>query len=319
MTEVRVALVGPGAIGDSHARALVAAGCELVAAVGPKQDEVEAFARRHGIASTALELEPVLGRNDVDAVAVCSPSPVHAEQAVAALEAGKHVLCEIPAGLTLADTSAVAAAAEKAGRQAMVCHTMRFWGPVLALRRLVESGDVRPTHVVARSTLLRQENVGWTGTPRDWVDDVLWHHGAHVVDTALWLLDEPVATVAGLRGPDWPGSGKHMDVNALLATRSGRLAALALSYHGRVAVNDYLVISEEETYEIRDGKLLSSAGVVDDGGTVAAVQEAAVHAQDRHFVEAVAAGSTVRPAVADVLPAMEVLEQVQEGGRAWAA
>lgn len=317
MTTVRIALVGPGAIGEKHIHALRAAGAEVAAVVGPDPAATGKFAARHDVASVETDVQRAVSRDDVDAVVISSPSPFHAGQSLVALEAGKHVLCEIPVGLTLEDARNVAAAAERAGRHAMVCHTTRFWAPALELRRMIDDGSFSVTHVIARSTIFRQENVGWTGVERDWVDDVLWHHGAHLVDTALWLLAEQASVVSGLRGPDWHGSGKHMDVDMVLATPSGRIASLSLSYHARISVSDYLVIGEEETFEIRDGKLWSSKGVVAGGETVAEVQEAAIHAQDKAFVDAVTSGAIASPTVVDVLPAMAVLAAVEERGRRW--
>lgn len=317
MSTVRIALVGPGAIGEKHIQALRAAGADVAAVVGPDSRAAADFAARHEIASVESDVQSVVSRDDIDAVVISSPSPFHAGQSLVALDAGKHVLCEIPVGLTLEDARDVAAAAERAGRHAMVCHTTRFWAPALELRRMIDDGSFSAKHVIARSTIFRQENVGWTGVERDWVDDVLWHHGAHLVDTALWLLAEPASVVSGLRGPDWHGSGKHMDVGMVLATPSGRIASLSLSYHSRVAVSDYLVIGEDETFEIRDGKLWSSSGVVVGSESVAEVQDAAIGAQDKAFVDAVASETIASPNVVDVLPAMEVLAAVEERGRRW--
>lgn len=317
MTTVRIALIGPGAIGEKHINALRAAGADVAAVVGPDSRPTAEFAARHDVTSVETDVQSVVSRDDIDAVVISSPSPFHAGQSLMALDAGKHVLCEIPVGLTLEDARNVAAAAERAGRRAMVCHTTRFWVPALELRRMIDNGSFSATHVIARSTIFRQENVGWTGVERDWVDDVLWHHGAHLVDTALWLLAEQASVISGVRGPDWHGSGKHMDVGMLLATSSGRIASLSLSYHARIAVSDYLVIGEEETFEIRDGRLWSSSGVVVGSETVAEVQAAAIHAQDKTFVDAIASGTIASPSVVDVLPAMEVLAAVQERGRRW--
>jgi 2-hydroxy-4-carboxymuconate semialdehyde hemiacetal dehydrogenase len=314
---LRVAIVGPGAIADLHAEALAAAGCDLVAAAGPNAADTEDFAHRHGIPTAEAALERVLERADVDALAVCSPSPFHAEQTIQALRAGKHVLCEIPVAVTLADAERVAEVARETGRRVLIGHTMRFWEPVVALRHLVESGSFRATHVIARSTMLRQTNVGWTGKTRDWVDDVLWHHGAHVADTAIWLLGEPPASVTGIRGPEWPGSGNHMDVGLVLGTASGQVATLALSFHSRTPLNDYVVVGEDETYELRDGSLHSSNGVVVDGGSTADVQAAAIRRQDLHFVRSLQAGVSPHPSVVDVLPAMRALSQAHATGRAW--
>jgi 2-hydroxy-4-carboxymuconate semialdehyde hemiacetal dehydrogenase len=118
-------------------------------------------------------------------VVVASPSPVHAEQSVAALRAGRHVLCEIPVSVDLDGAEELAATADATGRIAMVGHTLRYWAPHRTVREWVERGDLRLRHLVARSLQLGQTNVGWMGRQRDWTDSVLWHHGAHLVDAAL--------------------------------------------------------------------------------------------------------------------------------------
>src|SRR5215469_5482233 len=105
-----IALVGPGAIGAMHAQALAALGCSLRVVVGPDIAAARAFGEEHGFEGAGSHLSSAFG-SDVDAVVITSPNAVQAQQAVAALAAGKHVLCEIPLGLSLAEAQAVAQAA----------------------------------------------------------------------------------------------------------------------------------------------------------------------------------------------------------------
>lgn len=306
--DVGVGLVGPGAIGDVHARAIASAGGRVVAVAGPRATETAQFAARHDIARRYPDIESLLGDQDVTAVVLATPSPMHAAQTEAALRAGKHVLCEIPIGTSLAETESVVAASAAAGLHASVAHTLRFCEPHQEVRARVESGDLELRHVIGRSMTLRQRNVGWTGRRRDWTDSVLWHHAAHLVDAALWFLDTDVVEVFGGCGTAWPGSGSPMDVGAVLRSPSGGLATLSLSYHSRMDANDLLLIAENETLEIRQGKLVGPAGVIVDSPGASQMVEVGVKAQDEEFLSAVAEARAPAFTVADVLPTMRVLE-----------
>jgi 2-hydroxy-4-carboxymuconate semialdehyde hemiacetal dehydrogenase len=309
-----VAILGPGAIGDMHAKALARLGVTPVAVAGPKPDELAEFASTHGIGRTYGALDDLLADDDVDAVIVATPSHLHAEQSIRVLESGRPVLCEIPAGLSADEASAVADAAARAGRVAAVGHTLHYWEPHRRLQDRLESTGTLPSLVVVRQLMLRQTDMGWTGKLRDWTDSALWHHGGHAVEAALWHLRPPApVTVTGTAGPAWPGSGAPMDVAGAFVTDDGRLASVAISYHSREAVSDFLVIAPERTLLVDGAVLRENGEVVYDGGDVATVQFDAVTAQDRAFLDAVDGGPAPAVQAADVLPAARVLAALESG------
>jgi len=309
-----IAIVGPGAIGDMHASALAASGVRVRAVVGPLAAEVDAFADKHNVPRQYAELDGLLDADDIDGVIVATPSHLHADQSILVLQAGMHVLSEIPLGLSLADAQSVADCAKQVGKIAMVGHTLRYWEPHRRLQEALGELEIVPTQVVVRSVMLRQSNVGWTGRQRDWTDSVLWHHGGHAVDAALWHLREGgKVDVAGGCGPTWPGTGTEMDVTTVLTTADRRLASVSLSYHGRMSFSDFLVISPDHTLYVTDGKLLIDGAVVYDAGSAAEAQSAAVVAQDYDFMRAIHGGSTPEVTAEDVLPAMRVLQALAGG------
>jgi 2-hydroxy-4-carboxymuconate semialdehyde hemiacetal dehydrogenase len=312
MPDLRIGLLGYGAIAAEHARAFATLGCELAVVMGPNLESARAFAAEHGVGRSTVELDDVLAADDVDAVVVASPNDVHAEQALAALTARKHVLCEVPLALSASDAERVAAAATAAGVTFMVCQTQRFWRPVAHVRRLVEAGRLDVLHVVSRTALLRRENVGWTGRRRSWIDSVVWHHGSHAVDTALWLLDGEVERVNAERGRPHPQTGDPMDIFVALRARSGSLASLVLSYNSHLAIGDVLVVGVEETFRLEGGTMTSSHGPDVEASGTAAMQEAAIAAQDEAFVRAVRTGEPAEPTAAGVLPVYRVLQRVDE-------
>jgi 2-hydroxy-4-carboxymuconate semialdehyde hemiacetal dehydrogenase len=309
--ELRVALLGYGAIAGQHAVALRELGCTLAAVVGPNLERANEFARTHEVRRVGA-LDDVIGADDVDAIVVASPNGVHAEQAIAALRAGHDVLCEVPLAMSLADAESIAAVAEETGRGVMVCHTQRYWPPIAELHGLVASGRLDLLHVISRTCMPRRENVGWTGRPRTWVDSAVWHHGSHLVDTALWLLGGEVEHVTALAGRPHPRTGAPMDVSIALRTSSGSLASLVLSYNSALRISDGVFIGEQDSYRSDGGMLASSSGLVVDVGSPEAAQERAVLAQDGAFVRAVLGGAPAEPTAASVQPVYAVLQQVHD-------
>jgi 2-hydroxy-4-carboxymuconate semialdehyde hemiacetal dehydrogenase len=315
---IGVALLGYGAIAAMHVPAIRAAGGRIEVVAGPRAAELERFAGEHGITATTTVASEAIGHPGVEAVVIASPTLVHVPQSAEALEAGRHALVEIPLATSLADGERLVALARERSRVLAVCHTLRYWRPVERLHETLAARGLRPTHVVARALSLRHADVGWTGRQRSWVDDLLWHHGGHVVDEVLALLGSPVVDVGSASGPAWPTSGKAMDHAISLRTADGRVATIALSYHARIGASEYLVIGEDETVLLSGGEVRWSDGGVSVEQDVAAVQQAAVAAQDADFLAAVRRGGpdedgrATRADAASVLPTLRVLQAVAD-------
>lgn len=305
MSRIGIGILGPGAIADLHAEALAGTDGVIVAAAGPDRADLEGYVARHAVPRAYATAEELLADPAVDAVIVSAPSAVHALLSTAALDAGKPVLCEVPLGLSWEDGDALVRHAEAAGLPLAVAHTTRYWEPH---RRLVaelrESG--RPaTHVAIRSLMLRQTDTGWTGKRRSWTDSVVWHHGSHVVDVALWFLgDAPVESSIAI-GEPW-SNGQPMDASVQMRTGDGRIGEVALSYHARRPKADYLVVTERDTFEITGGSLFRNDEEI-VSGEVATTQLAAIGAQDRAFLAAIAGDSSGLYQGVDALPTLAVL------------
>src|SRR2546423_1134342 len=123
---IGLCVIGAGAIAERHMRAY-----EQLGGVFPRwivSHPVEAardFARRWNFARSGTSVEPALADRSVQLVLIASPSPLHSEQAVQAMQAGKDVIVEIPVALSWPDAQSVAQVAETLGRRAWVCHTLR--------------------------------------------------------------------------------------------------------------------------------------------------------------------------------------------------
>src|SRR5215471_8368914 len=139
---MNVVLVGEGAIAGRHAAALGRIdGVDVVAVAGGDAEATAAFAAEHGIARHGLDLAPLLADPGVDAAVLASPTPLHAAQALQVIEAGRHVLVEIPMADNLRDAETLVAAAHRAGVTAMACHTRRFNPSHQWVHRRIAAGD----------------------------------------------------------------------------------------------------------------------------------------------------------------------------------
>jgi 2-hydroxy-4-carboxymuconate semialdehyde hemiacetal dehydrogenase len=327
---MNVAMIGYGSIARDHARAVSALAetgavrdLHLYGVMGPKAEPTAAFAREFGMRVATTSLDELLADPKVDAVIVCSPSPPHAEQTERCLRAGKHVLCEIPLALSLAEAERLTTLADEVDRRLMVCHTQRYLPALIEARRLIAAGEVHPHAVVCRYMFGRRENVNWRGRRRSWTDNLLWHHGGHAVDAALWLLgvpdrDETVATVAQVA---LPGGDLEIPMDLSLAMRTARdqLVTVAMSYHTQIPIHDYLVIGEERTLLFADGRLRDGERLLVDADradrTDAGDRDSPIARQDADFFAAICearepavSGRSVRPAMAALQAAQDALD-----------
>jgi UDP-N-acetyl-2-amino-2-deoxyglucuronate dehydrogenase len=202
---VRFAVVGCGVIGALHADVLAAGpDTEVSVLVDVDAAAAEAVAARLGAGTpVTTSLDEALARDDVDAVAVCVPSGAHAQVAVAALEAGRHVVVEKPLDVTVeaAAPIAAAAAAAPAGTVASVISQHRFDPSSAVVQEAIAAGRLgRVTSAVATVSWWRSQayydSGAWRGT---WELDgggALMNQGVHTVDLLLWFLGTPVDVVA---------------------------------------------------------------------------------------------------------------------------
>ncbi len=179
---------------------------EMTVVAGRSRDRVEAAAARLGWAEAETDWRRLLERDDVDLVDVCTPGDTHAEIAIAALEAGKHVLCEKPLANTVAEAEEMARAAEAAsarGVRTMVGFTYRRVPAIALARELVAEGRLGTIRHVRAQYL--QDWIADPEAPLSWRLDkekagsgALGDIGAHVVDLTQFITGERISGVSGL-------------------------------------------------------------------------------------------------------------------------
>lgn len=209
-----IGLVGYAFMGAAHSAAWRTAGrffdlpldIRLEALVGRSQPAVSAAAQQMGWASYETEWQALLRRDDIHLVDVCTPGSSHAEIAIAALEAGKHVLCEKPLANTVAEAKAMAAAAESArasGVRSMVGFNYRRVPAAAFARQLVAEGRIGAIRHV-RAVYLQdwivdpQFPLTWRLRKEEAGSGALGDIGAHIVDLTQFITGESITGVSAL-------------------------------------------------------------------------------------------------------------------------
>lgn len=306
----RVAIVGPGAIAHVHASAMRACGAEVVVVAGTSLDNARAFAQRHRIPVALDDPDGALTSDAVDVVVIASPHTAHVPQAERAMTAGKHVLVEVPLALSLQEAECLVALASSCGVRLGVCHTMRFHRTVVQGAALVRTATSRPSLISARRMMRRVDDVGWTGSRRTWTDSLLWHHGAHVIDTLRAVSGSEFTVAAAVAGARIGRLGEALDYAVSLESSVGTAVAVTLSYTSRVDVNDMIVNLEDETLVITPSSLQWYDRRIIDAAPRETLDEATAR-QDAAFLQAIRESTGFAAEGCEILGTLKVLEDIQ--------
>jgi 2-hydroxy-4-carboxymuconate semialdehyde hemiacetal dehydrogenase len=280
---------------------------EVVAVVSARLEQAEEAAKRYGVGHVETDLRRVLDRPDVDAVVLATPTPLHAEQAVAALRAGKHVQVEIPLAESWADAVRVAEAAERAGLVCMVGHTRRFNPSHRWVHDRIRAGRLALQHLDVQTFFLRRTNLNALGQPRDWTDNLLWHHAAHTVDLLRFQTGQEVVAAHVLAGPTDADLGIPLDMSIQLRTSGGTLCTLALSFNNDGPFGSvFRYVGDTGTYVARYDDLVTGHDEPVDLSGVG-VPANGIEGQDREFVAAILGGRQPESSASAVLAGYRVL------------
>jgi UDP-N-acetyl-2-amino-2-deoxyglucuronate dehydrogenase len=299
---VRFAIVGAGAIGRLHAAVLATLpDAELVAVVDRNPDRAVALAREHGVAAEPT-LEDAL--DEVDAVVVGTPSGMHADPAVTALDAGRHVLIEKPIDVSLAAAERIVAAARRAGTVASVVSQHRFDPASQAVYRAVRDGDLgRITSAVVSMAWWRSQEYydsgAWRGTLALDGGGAVMNQAIHWVDLLVWLLGSPTGVTASTARLAHDGIEVEDTAVATLRFAGGALGVLHATTAAYPGLTARLQLHGDRGSAIIDDDRLvylgSGALGVDDAVATGSAEPMAIaldaHArQYRDFLDAIATG-----------------------------
>jgi predicted dehydrogenase len=255
---LRIAVVGLGYWGPNLARNFAAIeGCELAWCCDPSAQALERIAGRFPQARLSDDLNEVLADPALDAVALATPVPSHADTAVRVLEAGKHCFVEKPLAQSVADAERVVAAAEAAGRVLMVGHLLEYHPGVQRLKQLVESRELGDRIYYIYGNRL---NLGKLRAD----ENALWSLGAHDVSVVLYLADEePWEVVA--HGESYVQDGVEDVVFCFLRFPSGLSAHLHLSWLDPHKERRFTVVGSRRMATFDDMALEGKLQVFDKG------------------------------------------------------
>ncbi|MGH1562649.1 Gfo/Idh/MocA family oxidoreductase [Mumia sp. DW29H23] len=256
MTALRVGLVGAGRIGAAHAETLARRvhGATLVAVADPRPGVAAALAEPLG-ARGETSAEAVIGADDVDAVVVAASSTAHAALVVAAAEAGKHVFCEKPAGMTLAEIDAGIAATAAAGVAFQVGFNRRFARDFRAAHDAIADGAIGSVRMLRSLTRDPGDGPADPGGVPPWT--IFTQTLIHDFDTLGWLNPgaravDVLATADALVAPEFKATGLLDSAVVVIRYDNGAIATAEACFAAAYG------------YDVR-GEVLGSAGMVTAG------------------------------------------------------
>ena len=309
---IKVALAGAGAFGTKHLDAIkLIDGVEVISLVSRDLEKTKETAAKYGISHVTTDLADSLALKDVDAVILCTPTQMHAEQSIACMKAGKHVQVEIPLADTLEGAEAVAALHRQTGLVAMCGHTRRFNPSHQYVHDKIKAGEFNIQQMDVQTYFFRRTNMNALGQARSWTDHLLWHHAAHTVDLFSYQTGGDIIQANAVQGPISAALGIAMDMSIQLKSSKGAICTLSLSFNNDGPLGTFFrYIGDTATYIARYDDLFNGKDEKIDVSKVATSMNG-IELQDREFFAAICEGREPNSSVASVLPCYQVLHQLE--------
>jgi 2-hydroxy-4-carboxymuconate semialdehyde hemiacetal dehydrogenase len=310
---MKIVLAGGGAFGIKHLDAIrIIGGIEVVSLVGRELEATRATADQYGIPHVTTDLGEALAQPGVEAAILCTPTQLHAAQALQCLRAGKHVQVEIPLADSWADAATVAALQQQTGLICMVGHTRRFNPSHQWIHRRIAKGELRLQQLDVQTFFFRRSNMNALGQPRSWTDHLLWHHSAHTVDLFAYQAGAPITIANAIEGPKHPSLGIAMDMSIQLKSAAGAICTLSLSFNNDGPLGTFFrYICDNGTYVARYDELVDGRDrKIDVSGVDVSMN--GIELQDREFFAAITSQREPNGSVAQVLPCYRTLHDLEQ-------
>jgi 2-hydroxy-4-carboxymuconate semialdehyde hemiacetal dehydrogenase len=263
-------------------------------------------ADKYGIKHVATDLAESLALPEVDAVILCTPTQMHAEQAIACMKAGKHVQVEIPLADALKDAQEVAELQKQTGLVAMVGHTRRFNPSHQWVHKKIAAGEFNIQQMDVQTYFFRRTNMNALGQARSWTDHLLWHHAAHTVDLFAYQAGSPIVKANAVQGPIHKDLGIAMDMSIQLKAANGAICTLSLSFNNDGPLGTFFrYIGDTGTYLARYDDLYTGKDEKIDVSQVD-VSMNGIELQDREFFAAIREGREPNSSVQQVFNCYKV-------------
>jgi len=329
--EVRWGFVGAGNVTEwkaSPGGAFTQDGSRVVAVARSDLARGEAYARANGIARAYASVAELCADPEVDAVFVCTPHYLHQEHALAAIAAGKHVLCEKPLTITTEDGIALVEAAKRVGVVLAAAYYRRFYPVLERLHEIVAAGrlgTLTSTQMVCRSYSIPPEPPADASPPTGWrtrADQsgggALTDVGSHRLDLLFWLLGDSLSVSATVeRIETWLETEDQANVTIRFTSRA--TATLDQSFCSRSPRDSIVVYGTEGIATVPD---LEGTRLELETGRAVEVIETEPRAASTHrplvtdFVRALNGDGNIRCSGADALRTTQIIELAYRAARA---
>lgn len=328
MSKVRVGVVGCGFVGrGAHVPGLKAIEeAELVAIADPDSYRRNRVVSKHGVAKGYEDYRELVGDRDIDAVIISVPTPLHTEVALAAIEQGKHVLCEMPLAVNLEESEQMAAAAQKKGVVLMPSLTFRFTPNFVKVKQMIQEGAIgTPSAVTYREFIPASDLASqWPVDSWMWNVDVsggpLFTLAVWSIDLYRWLFDSEIVEVhstvkytkleqfGGTLGYDATATLKLANGMSGCLQYSGSVASSAAGSSLEVVGDNTSVLSATDNDKVillGEDPVRTEWNVKQSGPRMWGHEQ-----QDAYFVQCLQSGTTPSITPEDGLKAMQIALQI---------
>ena len=284
---------------------------EVTSVMGPNKAKIESLAEERNIPNARTTLEESISEDKPDAVILATPTQAHAEQAIVCMNAGKHVLIEIPMADSLEDSHLVVDKQKETGLTCMAGHVRRFNPSHQWIKNKILAGELNLQQLDAQTYFFRRTNTNAKGEPRSWTDHLLWHHACHTVDLFQYQTGGKAVQAYGLQGPIHPELGIAMDMSIGMKATNGALCTLSLSFNNDGPFGTFFrYICDNGTYLARYDDLFDGNNNQIDLSDVA-VSNNGIELIDREFISAIKENRKPNSCVTDAISAMETLDKIE--------
>jgi predicted dehydrogenase len=319
---LRIGLVGVGAAAQiNHIPALKRMeGVEITALCDRDPEKAARVAQKFGIPRAHQRFDDLLADEEIDAVDLCTPNYLHSPMATAALEAGKHVLCERPLARSADEAAAMVKAAKKADRVLMCAVQHRFRPDAMLLKKFVEKGDLGEIFF-AKAGWLRQrtewDSDEWRRQKRESGGGVVLDLGFQMLDLSLWMMGNPkVESVTASLHRQRKGEVED-SATAFLRLESGATLTLELTW-GLLMEKDFAYVNLFGSggaallnpLRIHKGMHGSLVNVTPTMETSRHQYKHSIDAQLSHFAEVLRKGVKPTGTAEEILPVMELMDAI---------
>jgi len=310
---IKVALAGAGAFGIKHLDGIKNIdGVEVISLISRDLEKTQEVADKYGVKHVTTDLADSLALPELDAVILCTPTQMHADQTIQCLKAGKHVQVEIPLADSLKGAQEVLKLQKETGLVAMVGHTRRFNPSHQYVNKKIKAGEFNIQQMDVQTYFFRRTNMNALGQPRSWTDHLLWHHAAHTVDLFAYQCGSPIVKANAVQGPIHPTLGIAMDMSIQLKAANGAICTLSLSFNNDGPLGTFFrYIGDTATYMARYDDLFDGKENQIDVSKVD-VSMNGIELQDREFFAAIREGREPNSSVQSVFACYDVLHQLEQ-------